>query len=202
MALDASLLEQARAAESRLIDAEHHAEMARAVFHHTVRRLQLEGGSFREIADALGLSHQRVHQIVEGAGGSRPWRITKRRHRNPGKGNLDVKLLLCSFCGKPQKQVKKLIAGPGIFVCDECVDKAGRVIGTGEAAATPLSEIRPLGEDVLTARCGFCGKHRLQVSGMAEAAAGRICDECVELCGEIISEEPVLRRRRLPGGRP
>ena len=29
--------------------------------------------------------------------------------------------LCCSFCGKNQKQVKKLIAGPGIFICDECV---------------------------------------------------------------------------------
>lgn len=31
-------------------------------------------------------------------------------------------VLKCSFCGKPQKQVKKLIAGPGIYICDECVD--------------------------------------------------------------------------------
>ena len=29
--------------------------------------------------------------------------------------------LLCSFCGKSQRQVKKLIAGPGVYICDECV---------------------------------------------------------------------------------
>ena len=31
-------------------------------------------------------------------------------------------LVKCSFCGKTQKQVKKLIAGPGVYICDECVD--------------------------------------------------------------------------------
>ena len=33
-----------------------------------------------------------------------------------------AELLKCSFCGKSQKQVKKLIAGPGVYICDECVD--------------------------------------------------------------------------------
>ena len=32
-------------------------------------------------------------------------------------------LLKCSFCGKSQKQVKKLIAGPGVYICDECIDR-------------------------------------------------------------------------------
>ncbi|MDC1527580.1 ATP-dependent Clp protease ATP-binding subunit ClpX, partial [Gammaproteobacteria bacterium] len=32
------------------------------------------------------------------------------------------KLLYCSFCGKSQHEVRKLIAGPSVFVCDECVD--------------------------------------------------------------------------------
>ena len=33
----------------------------------------------------------------------------------------DKKQLRCSFCGKPQDQVKKLIAGPDVYICDECV---------------------------------------------------------------------------------
>ncbi len=70
MGLDADLLDRAKTAEARVIDAEHAAEVARADFHRAVRRLQLAGASLREIADALGLSHQRVHQIVESAGGS------------------------------------------------------------------------------------------------------------------------------------
>jgi ClpX C4-type zinc finger len=37
-------------------------------------------------------------------------------------------LLKCSFCGKNQKQVKKLIAGPNVYICDECVDLCNEII--------------------------------------------------------------------------
>jgi len=37
-------------------------------------------------------------------------------------------LLKCSFCGKSQKQVKKLIAGPGVYVCDECIELCNEII--------------------------------------------------------------------------
>jgi len=36
--------------------------------------------------------------------------------------------LKCSFCGKSQKQVKKLIAGPGVYVCNECIDLCNEII--------------------------------------------------------------------------
>jgi len=42
--------------------------------------------------------------------------------------NDDDKLLYCSFCGKSQHEVKKLIAGPSVFVCDECVDLCNDII--------------------------------------------------------------------------
>jgi ATP-dependent Clp protease ATP-binding subunit ClpX len=42
--------------------------------------------------------------------------------------NDDEKLLYCSFCGKSQHEVKKLIAGPSVFVCDECVDLCNDII--------------------------------------------------------------------------
>ena len=38
------------------------------------------------------------------------------------------KLLYCSFCGKSQHEVRKLIAGPSVFVCDECVDLCNDII--------------------------------------------------------------------------
>ncbi len=44
-------------------------------------------------------------------------------------------LLKCSFCGKSQKQVKKLIAGPGVYICDECIDLCNEIIDE-EAADT------------------------------------------------------------------
>src|SRR3954468_11875194 len=43
--------------------------------------------------------------------------------------------LLCSFCGKSQRQVKKLIAGPGVYICDECIDLCNEIID--EELATP-----------------------------------------------------------------
>ena len=39
-----------------------------------------------------------------------------------GRGDEGGKLLYCSFCGKSQHEVRKLIAGPSVFICDECVD--------------------------------------------------------------------------------
>ena len=40
----------------------------------------------------------------------------------------DEKLLFCSFCGKNQNEVKKLIAGPSVYICDECVSLCNDII--------------------------------------------------------------------------
>ena len=42
--------------------------------------------------------------------------------------NNDKKTLFCSFCGKSQHEVKKLIAGPTVFICDECVELCNDII--------------------------------------------------------------------------
>jgi len=52
-------------------------------------------------------------------------------------------LLKCSFCGKSQKQVKKLIAGPGVYICDECIDLCNEII------EEELSETAEVGLDEL-----------------------------------------------------
>jgi len=51
--------------------------------------------------------------------------------------------LLCSFCGKSQRQVKKLIAGPGVYICDECIDLCNEIIDE-ELAAPPSFELESL----------------------------------------------------------
>ncbi|KAA0236021.1 MAG: ATP-dependent Clp protease ATP-binding subunit ClpX [Acidimicrobiales bacterium] len=48
-------------------------------------------------------------------------------------------LLKCSFCGKSQKQVKKLIAGPGVYICDECIDLCNEIIEEELAESSELS---------------------------------------------------------------
>ncbi|MDO5730308.1 ATP-dependent Clp protease ATP-binding subunit ClpX [Corynebacterium sphenisci] len=49
-------------------------------------------------------------------------------------------LLKCSFCGKTQKQVKKLIAGPGVYICDECIELCNEIIEEELSAAGPEAE--------------------------------------------------------------
>src|ERR1700729_2782590 len=51
--------------------------------------------------------------------------------------------LLCSFCGKSQRQVKKLIAGPGVYICDECIDLCNEIIDE-ELTAPPSFDIASL----------------------------------------------------------
>ena len=51
--------------------------------------------------------------------------------------------LLCSFCGKSQRQVKKLIAGPGVYICDECIDLCNEIIDK-ELTAPPSFDIENL----------------------------------------------------------
>src|SRR4028119_1157882 len=55
--------------------------------------------------------------------------------------------LKCSFCGKSQEQVRKLIAGPGVYICDECVDLCNEILdeelfdaGSATPQPTPRSE--------------------------------------------------------------
>lgn len=61
------------------------------------------------------------------------------------KSTTNEKLLYCSFCGKSQHEVKKLIAGPSVFICDECIDLCNDIIrdeaSTVESVAGPKSEL-------------------------------------------------------------
>jgi len=52
-------------------------------------------------------------------------------------------LLKCSFCGKSQKQVRKLIAGPGVYICDECIELCNEIIEEelGAAASKEIEDI-------------------------------------------------------------
>jgi hypothetical protein len=191
--MDADLLAEARRAQERLIDAERDAEVARAEFHRAVRRLHLHGASLRELAAGLGLSHQRVHQIVESAGGSRRW---LRGDRDRDRGRPDPGLLHCTFCGQDQKHVKKLIAGPSVYICNGCTDLAEGVISDGKPVMTQVAGLYAGPRQESRVQCSFCGKCRDQVAGMVMSTAqtGRnhpatICNECLDLCREIITEE-------------
>jgi ATP-dependent protease Clp ATPase subunit len=101
--------------------------------------------------------------------------------------------LSCSFCRKSQRQVTKLIAGPGVYICDGCVSRAHAVLTEpAPAAAPPIDAIQQVSDEAGAEQCSFCQKRRHQVAAMASAGDRRICDECLELCAEIVNEEPPI----------
>ncbi len=175
MVLDEGLLRQAHESSARWVETQRHAELAKADYQHAVRRLHFAGGSLREVAEALGVSHQRVHQIVEASGGTRGWKPRK-------KAATDI---ACTFCGLPQAEVVKLVAGPGVYVCGDCVALAHRVVreaGTVETVRTrldPVPHASKLG-------CSFCGKSADTVDALVAGPGVRICSQCLGLCEEII----------------
>ena len=106
--------------------------------------------------------------------------------------------LACTFCGTSQYEVRKLIAGPGVYICDACVELARDVLSSGAVAYTRLGAVHAVTDQDGTVRCRFCDKHRDQVTGMAAMSAesggmisepAAICNECLSLCIEIIAEE-------------
>jgi ATP-dependent protease Clp ATPase subunit len=95
----------------------------------------------------------------------------------------------CSFCGGPQ-QPQGFIAGAHGYICAGCVRLAEGVLSSGRPAATPIARLETIPATQASVECSFCGKRRNQVGAIAEAGRARICDECLDLCGEILSEIP------------
>src|ERR671936_278654 len=65
--------------------------------------------------------------------------------------------LLCSFCGKSQRQVKKLIAGPGVYICDECIDLCNEIIDE-ELTGAPTNDLELQKSNILLLGPTGCGK--------------------------------------------
>ena len=141
MTLDPELVREAERAREQLAVSQHAAYRAKVDYHHAIRRLHAAGGSLREIAEALRLSHQRVHQIIDEAAEPTRRRWRRRAQLLPGPPGP------CSFCGRPHDVCAKLIAGPGVFICDRCVAQA-----TGLSAGAADYIVKPFSLKELTAR--------------------------------------------------
>ncbi len=170
MTLDPKLLQQSLAAAGTLAEAERQALLAKAEYHTTIRRLHLAGASLREIAEALNVSHQRVKQIVDAAGGTWWQRIW--RTRAPKRDAV------CTFCGRPPSEVAKLVAGPNVYACDRCIAQARRAL---QGHASPSFHVAAKG------KCSFCGKPRAAERPLAAAEAGNLCGACLEIAEQIIT---------------
>jgi ClpX C4-type zinc finger len=187
MTLDETLLREARQARDRVIELQLETDRAQVNYQHTIRRLHAADGSLREVADALGLSHQRVHQIVETVTG----KVALKEPRD---------LCNCTFCGASKGEAAKLIAGPGVFICDNCVALAIEVTVTNTPRGNERTRLAPVSDR--KTRCSFCGKKvtkfRKLAGGMASPFGKArkyggpgvyICDQCLGLCNELLSEQ-------------
>ncbi len=171
MTTEPDLLGKARAAGAQLAEAERQVLLSRAEYHSAIRRLHLAGSPLREIAQALSLSHQRVQQIVNEAGGTwwrRVWRM-----RNAKRDAV------CTWCERPPSEVSKLIAGPNVFICDACVEAAERVLNGHAGGSGGLKRSRRT-----TRGCSFCGKRGSAQRALVVGPA-HVCAECLRVCREI-----------------
>ena len=216
MSLDEHVLVDVEAARTRLEVLEDQAYEARAAFHQAIRRLHAAGGSMREIATALGMSHQRVHQIIgtdgiveveasavtEVSSLPVPGAVATRPPAGAPAASAPVVAATtvedaCSFCGAPRRELDKLLAGPGpVFICGGCVALAAAVVAEEATAEAPMRRVAA--EDDPT--CTFCGNGGATGGAMAEAASGspRICSRCASTCQRIVQDDkpdrPKVRR--------
>lgn len=197
MTLDERLLAGVEEARLRLERLEGEVFDARRAFHASIRRLHEAGGSMREIATALAMSHQRVHQIVGDGEVVEVEATSTDVTPHPAAPAEQVEAstrvamrrrasMRCSFCNASQTQVTKLIAGPeGTFVCGSCVAAARGVASTGDATPGPQG-LRPAERE--SHPCSFCGRTQPAVTTIVKGARARICDDCLALCEEILAE--------------
>lgn len=185
--VDEKLLARARHAREQLIRAEQAAEAARAEFRGAVHSLIVDGSRSGGVAAALGLSDEQLDKLVQAEGGA----------GGEDTAGTPVIDLTCSFCGRSQHEVRKLIAGPGCYICESCVALTEGVANTGSPAHTRLGPVHAVPAQDERAQCSFCGKHRCLVTSLAARPAGpgltdrpaAICTECLSLCNEINAEE-------------
>ena len=119
------------------------------------------------------------------------WFRQKSDHTNPRKS-----VLSCSFCGKGQDDVQKLIAGPTVFICNECVDVCVDIIAEDARLEKLRSDSAGSGEPPARTRrqpaqtCTFCGKATSQALHVEDR--GVLCAECANAV-----EDALVRGRPL-----
>ena len=100
MTLDEQILAEAKEVRQHLVDLETQTAHTRVDYHAAIKKLHAAGGSLREIADALELSHQRVHQIVDGPAGlpgPQPWMRGGWKHGRRHRGGRNRQYFVARF---------------------------------------------------------------------------------------------------------
>ena len=96
----------------------------------------------------------------------------------------------CTSCGKGKAEVKKLVAGPLVYLCDECIVLCNDMLRSRERRLVQEHDIQP------EMHCAFCGQGKTEAKRLL-AGVGTpglcICDGCVGLCNDIIGLPPEAR---------
>ena len=224
--LDTALLGEARTTRDRLLELQRDLEKARADYNHAVRRLHAAGGSLREIAENLGLSHQRVHQIVEGGETSGPhmrrggprrfgWafeRFTRKARQvvvlaqeeaeELGHRRVGTEHLLLGLIRSEDEAVAPLLAGAGVRL-DAAREKAKELLGDDPVrrrAPFTRAAKRALDNSLREARAlgdNFIGAEHILLGLIADERAGALV-----ILHELGAEPQALREAVLAGRRP
>jgi hypothetical protein len=108
------------------------------------------------------------------------------------RGRVERAALACSFCGRSGLDVARLIAGPGVYVCEHCIAEASR-LADPDASTPPQAALRVVADDRADT-CSFCGTHRPQGERLLAGPDVLICTACLAICREILDDETKATR--------
>jgi hypothetical protein len=203
MTLDKDILTEARELRSRLLDLQHQADRAKLDYHHSIRRLHAAGGSMREIAEVLDLSHQRVHQIVEG---DEPVQV---RIGHPGHGRRGRRFGMRRFTRVARHVVMRSQKEAHALGAEEIAPEHLLLGLTAVERGTAAQALAALGVELDAVRREIGGetvrepsRGRLPFTSEAKAVLEASLQEALSLQHNWIGSEHVLLSLLDAGGRP
>jgi ClpX C4-type zinc finger len=110
---------------------------------------------------------------------------------------MTMKDFHCSFCNRARTEVPKLISGPFVFLCSDCLESCEALV----AQTPPVTEFRPCGpaappgmagSAARRGRCSFCSRTEQQTGAIVHGYVAAICDGCLKVSRDIVTKEAQL----------
>jgi hypothetical protein len=106
------------------------------------------------------------------------------------RNKLKDDLLRCSFCGRGQDAVSKLIAGPAVYICNECIDICNEIIADDQRIKTPPASHEnsepPKVMVVAVFECSFCKTPTPLTECVSIPERGKLCPACLDATRSVI----------------